>query len=128
MIELESDGAPGTAAGGRADRPAHPDHAPRFAHYENAAREAVMAHPLYGEDLETTYLEDAQMWLRVYQELLDFKETLLRDMNAALSTMPEVARVEIETSDAVILEAEAQRFRQRLAWWEARCEALTPRS
>ena len=37
-----------------------------------------------GEDLQTPYLEDAQLWLGVYTELLEFKERLLRDTSHAL--------------------------------------------
>ena len=83
-----------------------------------------MAHPLPGEDLGTPYLEDAQMWLGVYTELLQFKETLLRDTGHALDTISDPGREEVDKTDAVILAAEAQRFRQRLALWQRRCEEL----
>lgn len=100
-------------------------HGPRINHYEHAAKEAVVAHPLPGEDLDTAYLEDAQMWVTVYRELLAFKETLIDDTNRALTTMPQVACEEVRATDAVILAAEAQRFRNRLALWEARCVELS---
>jgi hypothetical protein len=101
-------------------------HAHRFSHYEEAAKLAMVAHPLPGEDLQTPYLADAQMWLGVYTELLEFKETLLRDTGHALNTLPPPGREEVGKTDAVILDAEAQRFRQRLSLWKRRCEELAP--
>jgi hypothetical protein len=101
-------------------------HAHRFSHYEEAAKLAMVAHPLPGEDLQTPYLEDAQMWLSVYTELLEFKETLLRDTSHALDSMAPPGREEVGKTDAVILDAEAQRFRQRLSLWKRRCEELAP--
>lgn len=99
-------------------------HAHRFSHYEEAAKLAMVAHPLPGEDIDTPYLEDAQMWLGVYTELLAFKETLLRDTGDALASISAPGREEIGKTDKVILDAEAMRFRQRLAFWERRCEEL----
>jgi hypothetical protein len=99
-------------------------HAHRFSHYEEAAKLAMIAHPLPGEDLSTPYLEDAQMWVAVYTELLAFKETLLRDTGHALDSISTPGREEVNKTDAVILTAEAQRFRQRLSLWERRCDEL----
>ncbi len=103
-------------------------HAHRFSHYEEAAKLAMVAHPLPGEDLKTPYLEDAQLWYGVYTELLEFKERLLHDTSHALNTLPPSGREEVAKTDAVILDAEAQRFRQRLALWKKRCEELAPKS
>lgn len=99
-------------------------HSERFAHYESAAKLSVEAHPLPGEDLRTPHLEDAQMWFRVYTELLAFKETLIRGTNAALAALSTPGREEVAATDAVILDAEADRFRTRLALWKARCQEL----
>ncbi|MDQ6855831.1 MAG: hypothetical protein M3Z57_02000 [Candidatus Dormibacteraeota bacterium] len=103
-------------------------HAHRFSHYEEAAKLAMVAHPLPGEDLKTPYLEDAQLWFGVYTELLEFKEQLLRDTSNALNTISSAGREEVAKTDAVILDAEAQRFRQRLALWKQRCTELAPKS
>ncbi len=103
-------------------------HEHRFSHYEEAAKLAMVGHPLPGEDLGTPYLEDAQMWLGVYRELLDFKQKLLADTSHALGTVSAPGREEIGKTDAVILDAEAQRFRQRLALWKQRCAELAPGS
>ncbi len=103
-------------------------HAHRFSHYEEAAKLAMEAHPLPGEDLRTPYLEDAQLWVGVYTELLEFKDDLLRDTSRALETISAAGREEIGKTDAVILDAEAQRFRQRLALWKQRCQELASQS
>ncbi|HSP65173.1 MAG TPA: hypothetical protein VLO10_03185 [Candidatus Deferrimicrobium sp.] len=103
-------------------------HAHRFSHYQEAAKLAMVAHPLPGEDLKTPYLEDAQLWFGVYTELLEFKEKLLHDTGHALATISSAGREEVAKTDAVILDAEAQRFRQRLALWKQRCEELAPKS
>ncbi|MBJ7594777.1 MAG: hypothetical protein JF886_07935 [Candidatus Dormibacteraeota bacterium] len=103
-------------------------HAHRFSHYEEAAKLAMVAHPLPGEDIDTPYLDDAQMWLGVYRELLAFKETLLRDTGHALGTISAPGREEVGKTDKVILDAEARRFRQRLSLWERRCEELATKS
>ena len=103
-------------------------HAHRFSHYEEAAKLAMVAHPLPGEDLDTPYLEDAQMWHTVYTELLDFKQKLLADTSQALRTISKPGREEVAKTDAVILDAEAQRFQQRLSLWKQRCAELAPKS
>ncbi len=122
---LQDDGARGTdplPGGDALDQ----HHAHRFSHYEEAAKLAMVAHPLPGEDLTTPYLEDAQMWFGVYSELLEFKEKLLADTGHALATISAVGREEVAKTDEVILDAEAQRFRQRLALWRQRCAELAP--
>ncbi|MDQ6847822.1 MAG: hypothetical protein M3019_09635 [Candidatus Dormibacteraeota bacterium] len=103
-------------------------HAHRFSHYEEAAKLAMAAHPLPGENIDTPYLEDAQMWLGVYTELLAFKETLLRDTGHALAALSAPGREEVGKTDKVVLDAEARRFRQRLSLWERRCEELAAKS
>lgn len=112
--------------GGGAEEDQSQPHAERFGHYEDAAKQAMIGHPLPGENLDTPYLEDAQMWLSVYTELLEFKETLIRDTDDALRTISAPGREEVSKTDAVILAAEAQRFRQRRSLWERRCDELGP--
>ena len=123
MVETRGEGNGAAATG---DGPAEP-HAERISHYEKAAEQAVIGPPLPGEDLDTPYLEDAQMWHSVYTELLEFKRTLIRDTDEALRRLSTPGREEVSKTDAVILAAEAQRFRQRLSLWERRCAELGPR-
>ena len=49
--------------------------------YEQAALLATQGHPLPGEDENTTYVDDAEHWCRVYKELLAFKAALIGEMN-----------------------------------------------
>ncbi len=124
MPETRGDGGDSVAVGTDPNGP----HAERFSHYQEAARLAMIGPPMTGEDLGTSYLEDAQMWLAVYTELLEFKEALLRDTDHALRTLSAPGREEVGKTDAVIMDAEAQRFRHRLSLWERRCEELAPGS
>jgi hypothetical protein len=96
------------------------DDSNKQSHYEAAASRAVEGHPLPGEDLDTLHLDDADLWISTYTELLAFKEALIEEMNARLTSMPAAAVEEVRRSDALVLEAEAQRFRQRLGKWERR--------
>ena len=96
------------------------EHADRRSHYEAAASRAVEGHPLPGENLDTLHLDDADHWISVYRELLGFKEALIDEMNARLKSMPPAAVEEVRGSDALVLEAEAKRFRDRLGKWERR--------
>lgn len=92
--------------------------------YEKAAKLAVEGHPLPGEDPDTRYLDDADHWIVVYSELLDFKVTLLRQLNESVQHMEPEGVEEISRTDAIVLQAEADRFRKRLAMWRRRREEL----
>jgi hypothetical protein len=66
---------------------------------------------------------DALHWLRVYGELLTFKDELIGLTRARMEGMSEAAQVEAR-SDEVRMEQEAQRFRRRIAVWRGRLEDL----
>lgn len=99
----------------------------RLSGYREAAKWAVVGHALPGEELTSPYLEDAQMWLCVYRELLAFKERLISDTNSALAALSTPGRDEVQQTDALILAAEADRFRHRILLWERRCRELGPK-
>ena len=113
-------------AGDGGDRTQPDAHEQRLSSYREAAKWAVVGHALPGKDLASPYLDDAQMWLSVYRELLAFKETLIGDTDEALAALSTPAREEIVQTDALILAAEADRFRHRIGLWERRCIELTP--
>ena len=92
--------------------------------YERAAKMAVDSHPLPGEDLDTTYPEDAEHWQNVYTELLEFKHALIAEMDSRLPSMSHEAADEVLRSDHLVLKAEAQRFERRLTLWRERAEQL----
>ena len=79
---------------------------------------------LPGEDPIGALTEDADHWISVYSELLDFKKFMLDGAaaRAAAMTQPE-SRVEVETTDLTVARAEAERFSRRLAFWRCRRNA-----
>lgn len=66
---------------------------------------------------------DALHWISVYEELLAFKEELIVLSRSRIEDMSEQARAEAST-DQVLMDQEAARFRRRIAVWKARLEAL----
>lgn len=80
---------------------------------------------LPGEDPTTSYREDVELWINVYQELLEFKRFMLDGAAARAGAMTtSIARAEVETTDLRVARAEAERFSRRLSFWRARLEAL----
>ncbi len=80
---------------------------------------------LEGEDPSTPHPEEARHWVDVYSELLTFKEKTISSAqrNADQMSMSE-AREEVEETDLTALEAELDRLRKRLNFWERRCREL----
>jgi hypothetical protein len=76
------------------------------------------------EDPESPLLEDAVHWVKVYSELLGFKESLLRSTHDHVAQMAEGdARTDAMT-DVILLETQADRYRRRLAEWTERARTL----
>jgi len=94
---------------------------------QTAARAAVDPDRLLeGEDPETPHPDEAQHWIEVYTELLNFKERAVATAHESLSTMPEAdARREAVQTDLIVLEAERDRLRRRLEFWKQRHLDLT---
>lgn len=93
---------------------------------ERAGEEAADPDRLLpGEDPSTGYPDDARKWIEVYDELLRFKNRLL---DVATETLKDVhgkpARHEVVETDKIVLEAEVNRFRRRLAFWKHRLSEL----
>ena len=80
---------------------------------------------LQGEDPESQDPQDIRHWIKVYQELVDFKERLIA---TAVETLHEAietdASREIASTDLVTLRAEHQRLRYRLDFWERKAAKL----
>ncbi len=73
---------------------------------------------LPGENPGSRQPEDADHWLAVYTELLQAKAAMLAALNERLTEMrQEVARREIGSTDAPLLESELARFQQRIDFW-----------
>jgi hypothetical protein len=96
---------------------------------ERAAHKAVDRERLLpGEDLGTRQPADAEQWVAVYAELLEYKRKLLSVTDSALRSMSErAAHREIAQVDRELIEAEHARFDRRLRFWRRRREELAHR-
>ena len=88
---------------------------PAHAEAQKAALDAVEPERLLdGEDEDTSYLDDAVHWTKVYMELLDFKRSLLAVAEDGVTAMHDDAGSEVKDTDLKVLKAEAARFERRL--------------
>ena len=69
-------------------------------------------------------LEQALYWSQVYTEILSMEEKVLARIRELMLTQSETARREVELTNVPVVVAQAERFRQRLGYWEARVTAL----
>jgi len=80
---------------------------------------------LPGEDPTAKYVEDVELWVQVYSELLDFKRFMLDGATVRARAMhTETAREEVEHTDLRVARAEAERFSRRLSYWRGRLDAI----
>jgi hypothetical protein len=109
------------------DDPAQQPGAARRARAADAAEASGDADRLLpGEDEARSTIEDAALWVDVYSELLAFKQKMLADTDAQITAMKRAeARREVETTDAVLLRAEAERLARRLGFWRRRFQDLS---
>src|SRR5713226_1629413 len=84
-----------------------------------------------GEGLpENSTLEHAIYWRQIYSEILEMEEKVLARIRQLMTTQSEEGRREVELTNVPVVVAQAERFRQRLGYWEARVAHLngTPHS
>lgn len=77
-----------------------------------------------GEDPETEEPEDAEHWLRVYQELYAFKQDLLGKLRTRLASMDSADAKEEALADERLLTLELERFQRRADFWRRRRQLL----
>jgi hypothetical protein len=78
-----------------------------------------------GEDiLGASTLESALYWRQIYSEMLDMEERVLARIDLLMDTQSEVVKREVELTNVPVVVAQAERFRQRLGYWEARITEL----
>ena len=78
------------------------------------------------EDLTTTRPAEARRWVRIYTQLLGFKQRVLQAAHAKLPEVTEeAARREAVDTDLVLLEAQHSRLRRRLGFWKRRSDKLS---
>jgi hypothetical protein len=65
-------------------------------------------------------IEQAVYWRKVYTEILAMEEKVVARVRQLMDTQSEAARREVEITNVPVVVAQAERFRQRLGYWEAR--------
>jgi DNA-binding winged helix-turn-helix (wHTH) protein len=86
----------------------------------SAAVEARATRLLEGEDPSTTYPEDAAQWIRVYEELIGFKDRMLARMNEDIRGISRVARAELKSQDVQEFEIQRGGYQVRMVYWQRR--------
>lgn len=90
----------------------------------NRAVDADRLLPGEDRDLHSAQRVDAEHWLGVYSELIAFKVDIRQRSEAALKTIHEAARAEVQ-NDVVVLLAEETRLVRRYEFWKRRLEELS---
>jgi hypothetical protein len=90
-----------------------------------AIRGGDWTQPMDGEGApEQATLKQALYWRQIYTEILAMEEKVLVRIRQLMVTQSEVARREVELTNVPVVIAQAERFRQRLGYWEARVQRL----
>jgi hypothetical protein len=69
-------------------------------------------------------MEQALYWRQIYTEILGMEEKVLKRIRQLMATQSVAARREVELTNVPVVVAQAERFRQRLGYWEARVHEL----
>ena len=69
-------------------------------------------------------IEQALYWRKLYTEILGMEEQVLERIHQLMATQSGAARREVELTNVPVVAAQAERFRQRLGYWEARVHKL----
>jgi hypothetical protein len=69
-------------------------------------------------------IEQALYWRQIYTEILAMEEKVLATIHKLMATQSEAGRREVERTNVPVVVAQAERFRQRLGYWEARVTHL----
>jgi hypothetical protein len=69
-------------------------------------------------------IEQALYWRKIYTEILAMEEKVLATIRKLMATQSEATRREVERTNVPVVVAQAERFRQRLGYWEARVNHL----
>jgi hypothetical protein len=65
-------------------------------------------------------LEHAIYWRQIYSEILEMEEKVLARIRQLMATQSAEGQREVELTNVPVVVAQAERFRQRLSYWEAR--------
>lgn len=69
-------------------------------------------------------LKQALYWTNIYTEILAMEEKVLARIEHLMAGQSAEARREVELTNVPVVVAQAERFRQRLGYWEARIAEL----
>lgn len=84
---------------------------------------ATGSHLLPGENPESWEVEDAVLWIGVYQELVDITAKLLGTVHSEAGNRANSSS-EAARTDLALIEAKRRRSRRRLGFWEGRAREL----
>src|ERR1700675_1691966 len=69
-------------------------------------------------------LKQALHWEQIYTDILEMEEKVLTRIRQLMDKQSDEARREVELTNVPVVVAQAERFRQRLSYWEARVHEL----
>jgi len=94
-----------------------------------AVRGGNWSQPMDGEGApEHSTLEHALYWRQIYTEILRMEEKVLARIRQLMDTQSDEGRQEVELTNVPVVVAQAERFRQRLGYWDARVAQLNGNS
>ena len=69
-------------------------------------------------------LKQALYWRQIYTDILAMEEKVLDRIRKLMAKQSEAGRREVELTNVPVVVAQAEKFRQRLGYWEARIQQL----
>jgi len=73
---------------------------------------------------ESATIEQAVYWRQIYTDILAMEEKVLARIRELMRKQSDEGRREIELTNVPVVVAQAERFRQRLGYWNARVAEL----
>jgi hypothetical protein len=90
-----------------------------------AKRGGDWSQPMDGEGAPAkATLKQALYWRQIYTEILAMEEKVLARIRQLMVTQSDEGRREVELTNVPVVVAQAERFRQRLGYWQARVAQL----
>jgi hypothetical protein len=90
-----------------------------------AARGGDASHGMEGEsDPKSASMAQALYWRKIYREILAMEEQVMQRIQDLMAALPARARREVELTNVPVVAAQAERFRQRLGFWNSRVHEL----
>jgi hypothetical protein len=96
---------------------------------EAAVRGGDWAQAMDGEGVPgDSTLEHALYWRQIYAEILAMEEKVLDRIRQLMNTQSDEGRREVELTNVPVVVAQAERFRQRMGYWDQRVAQLNGNS